>query len=304
MTGEKELKYHIPTYNELEQMLKNDKFGLKEITIDELMEPICPNGKIGQINQKSYGECYQDAANLALSNTPAGRALLRRSIQIGPYGYTVTLFGTKDKNGKPIKYKISYSELKQAQEQNITKKSLKEAGQYKQYTTGDADVVLFDLAIKKYRESINYIALDKHKATGNGDIPDYLSAGDPGSAMEWITGRKRQAKFFKTKTTVVSATTPNQTKTTELKNTNITEIETYLKKAMKTSIGITTIFKSNESIKKHGLYTNHAYAISYVDFDNGYVYLMNPHNTSATSSNKTRISLDFFLEYTGYIAYV
>lgn len=298
----KELKYHIPTYDELKQMIVNDNDS-KKITVNELLEPIAPNSTIGQINQHSYGECYQDAADLALSLTDSGQALLSRSIKETDKGYEVTLYGAKDKKGNvsPKKYFISHLTLKHAQEQNVNEETYMQAGAYKKYTSGDANVVLFDLAIAQYRKDTGYVPPKKHSSTKGGEN-DYLSAGHAGEVLTLITGKK----FFiitPRSTNVASESSVNTAskKVNKMANKDTSMIKKNLNIISKNqkSYAVTTTFVDVDGkIKDYDLFEAHAYAIKNIDIKNNKIYLIDSHNGNGKKDGKIHpVPLDIYYKY-------
>lgn len=294
----KELKYHIPTYNELKKMLENDAVEqnnysrlIRKITPEEIEEPIKPNARIGQSNQAGSGECYQNAADMALSYGKYGAQLLKNSIKESFLdGYDVTLYGTKDKNGKPIKYHFSSAELKNAQEEYINMTTVDAKGNrktvnVKRYSSGDADVVLLDLAIEKYRKETNYKLRPQDKKAVKG-YDDYLSGGLSGNVFQLITGKtgyREQYQFTKMVADAAAAgappkktynSNPNKDKLIETRLNNI-EIN-------KDRMASTCTFLCSDNkwanFKKYDLYEAHAYAIKSVNKEKGYVEISNPHS--------------------------
>lgn len=294
----RELKYHIPTYNELKKMLENDSVEQnnytrlsRKITPQEIEEPIKPNARIGQSNQAGSGECYQNAADMSLSYGKYGAQLLKNSIKESFLdGYDVTLYGAKDKNGKPIKYHVSSAELKNAQEEYIDMTTIDAKGNrktvnVKRYSSGDADVVLLDLAIEKYRKEINYkLRTQDTKAIKGYD--DYLSGGFTNKVFHLITGKNGYREVYQFTEMVADATDTGATskKKYTSKQNSKQSIEKRLNNIAnnKDKMASACTFLCSDSnwgtFKKYDLYESHAYAIKSVNKEKGYVEISNPHS--------------------------
>ena len=298
------LEYHIPTYKELQRMMDNtvvhyewydfitEENKKKNITYNEISESIIPDGKIGQSNQEGAGDCYQEAVDIALSLTPEGEKLLSKSIKFDKQGYYVTLYGAQQNlEGKyipvgsqkqykkvPRTYYISQKVLKIAQEEKLPN------GQ-KKYNSGDADMVLFSLAVEKYRKDTQTepeYARNRKNVLG---YDDYLSSGKGYINMQLITGKNvdvYRAKQYN----VVKPKDYNDPKSTELytyneimDNQKIYEILDQLSANKKSAITCQFgISNTNDSItNNYNLYNAHVYSIKNINPKDKTVTIINPH---------------------------
>lgn len=320
----KELEYHIPTYEELKNMLDCDSkkgYDYKYISESEIEEPIAPNSKIGQSNQASSGNCYQIASDIALDTNKSGQGTIKLSINknwdMRNKGYYVTLYGAKDKNGqvKPRTYFISQKELKEAQEKRVDmgyidnngdKKIRKNA---KKYTSGDADVVLLDIATEKYRQEANYKIVDRNKKSTKG-YDDYLSTGYGDEQLSLISGKKGHYEpYIKEKDVQYADQTIKGTpKTKKIKYNDKEKIDKRLKYIAdnKNNVNATAMFKvlsdgDSKEFKKFGLAENHLFTISSVDYKNNTVTIINPWY----GKNKPLVlSMHTFKKYCSSISYI
>ena len=119
------------------------------------------DGKIGHFKQGTSGDCYFLSSLQAISNTKGGQKIIADSIKKVNNTYKVQFAGAiKVKNNierqirnKQIRgkcyisgnYTITPNEIKIAQENN------KKTGKY---STGDLDVLIFELALEKYRKEL------------------------------------------------------------------------------------------------------------------------------------------------------
>ncbi|MBD5401428.1 hypothetical protein HDR58_01320 [bacterium] len=323
----KELQYHIPSYKELQQMLNNENkndFTMfsnlkKMITPKEIEEPIKPNSTIGYSAQEGSGECYLNASNMALSFSDKGAVLLKKSISESPMGgYYVTLYGAKDRKGNPIKYFISQKELKQAQEEYINMTSIqadgsKKTARYKRYSSGDADIVLLDLAIEKYRKASKYkLRYQDTKAVKGYD--DYLSGGFSARTLELITGKKGYRDTYQY---VENVKNNNLTSTANAKPVKGKSYKAYADRDKKLDLRLKNIAENQNLVistctflcadnnwgnfKKYNLYENHAYAIKSVNLKGGYAEISNPHNGNG---HIIKIPLTEFKKYVAGIDFI
>ena len=322
----KDLEYHIPTYYELSNMINNtdnNVFKHRGITPEDIEEPIVPNSRIGQSNQASSGNCYQIASDLALDTNLAGKLSLQFSIRknynVMHPGYYVTLFGAKDKNGnvKPRTYEISQKELKEAQEKYVNMRIEKD-GQVtvrkdaKKYTTGDADVVLLDIATERYRKETGHELLTRNKKEVKG-YDDYLSTGYGDEQLSLISGKKSHYKAYtRSKDVAVSDQDKNNqnkaTKTKRIEYSDKSAIEKDLKflEAHKDSTNATAMFKlysdgNRKEFEKYGLIELHLYAIDDINTKNNTVTITNPHNGKY---KKIVFPMSIFKKYCQSISYI
>lgn len=109
------------------------------------------NGKVSNTKQGLTGDCYLLSGLNSLSYSKFGREAIKNSIhQNKDNTITVTLKGVnKD-------YTITNQELKQASKKYVPDLDLdgKVHGYDKKYSTGDGDVLAFELAFEKYRKDL------------------------------------------------------------------------------------------------------------------------------------------------------
>lgn len=276
-----EIKYHIPSYKELENMLKNDspyekETGRHKIQFSELGEPIKPDGKIGQSNQAALGECYQNASNFALSYTEKGRELLKKSIKIQGDNYFVTLYGAKP---KPVTYEFTQAELKNAQEEYIKKNGKN----VKKYSYGDADIILLDLAVERYRKNSNYKLRERDTKAVKG-FDDYLSGGFVSQNLYLITGKLSYRVMYGPDNYFIGATRFDSARNKLNKQKKQKKVESmlkYLSKVGNENLAAGCTFKcvdKNWGVfgQKYDMHENHAYSIKKIDAQNDTITICNP----------------------------
>lgn len=323
----KELEYHIPTYSELEQMLldgqeqnQTTKISLitsSEITLDEIEEPIVPNKTIGQVNQESSGECYQDASNIALSFKKKGIKLLERSVKTNfiDGGYDVTLYGAK-RNGviKPVTYHFTKEQLRDAQSKMV---KFKDGYEGKKYSSGDANIVLLDLAVEKYRKDNNHKLLARNTRMVKG-FDDYLSSGFIHENLELITGKKG---FVQTYTRRVGVENSAEGRNKGTDHTYLIGID--INKKINNKLKSLSIHNDSEiagctfgvtkdgnwkEFKQYGLFEAHVFAIESVNLKKGIVYISNPHSSNAKMGKGSQtinpIPIDIFKKYVSTISWI
>ena len=304
----RDLAYHIPTYDELSSMLDTDKFktfsffNTKTIIASEIEEPIIPDGKIGQTNQQGSGDCYQNATDIALSVSNKGRALLQKSIQRASDGsYFVTLYGAQksSKTGKyvpvnqtdntkqvPITYRITQLELKKAQETLLPNGN-------KKYPSGDADMVLLDMAVERYRRSTQATPQYAKNRKNVKGYDDYLSTGNSAVNIQLITGKKGYIQTFKQRYDETARSTDGKMNT-KIKYKHIHDENNVIKnlKLLERSpekIVLNCTFVSNGDWKnfkqKYKLYEAHAYAVASYNSKTGVVTVIDPHNGKNRPTN-------------------
>ncbi len=295
----KELSYYIPTYAELSNMLNNDLGDYqtwkmfkkteveyidyqKKITPDEILEPVRPDGVIGEFNQAGSGDCYQLGTCAALSYNEKGATLLKKSIKTTEDGnYIVTLYGAKD---KPATYEFTREQLKEAQEKTVRIKNTDNNGKVtyetaKKYPYGDADLVLLDMAVEKYRKSTGYKLPYKNTKAVKG-YDDYLSTGHPGMNLQLITGKTGYIESYATPEPLAEGSTSLKTTYTP-KPKREALIKARLEKLTNPNVVSSCMFYCADNnwnnFKKYNLYENHVYAIQSVDYKNRVVKIANPH---------------------------
>lgn len=277
----RELKYHIPSYQELKNMLKNDSpyeedSDRNKIQTKEIIEPIKPNGKIGQSNQAYSGECYQNASNFALSYTKKGQKLLANSISIGKDKHKVTFHGAQP---KPVTYEISQQELTDAQEEYINVNGQKQ----KKYSYGDADIILIDLAVERYRKSINYKLRNCDTKEVKG-FDDYLSGGCISRHLSLITGKLGYLGNYIDFNNQLSNSTKLKSfdnETLEKKKNKVVPLLNFLCKLGNENIAAGCSFRcvdGNWGVfgQKYDMHEKHSYAIKEINIDNKTITICNP----------------------------
>lgn len=300
---QKEIEYHIPSYQELKYMLNNDSTYKKDaskykITIDEIAEPIKPNKKIGQSNQALVGECYQDVSLYSLSYSKKGSDLLEKSIKVSSDGYEVTLYGAKP---KPVSYKFSNSELKKVQEEYV---KLKNGQTQKKYSYGDADIMLLNLAIEKYRKETGYILRDSDKKDNKG-FDDYVSGGYISRNLALITGKTPYRSAYNNQNYLIMNKEDNADIIKE-KQTNVNQILKLLSKLGNENFAGGCTFKCVDKnwtkfAKNYDLHEAHAYALKNIDLDKNIITVCNPwHGKNADM----KVPLEEFVKYVESIQYI
>lgn len=162
------------------------------------------DGYIGDSCQDRRGDCYFLASLNAIRNTKGGQALLKKNCRKNKDGsYTVTLPGANkirkeyDKNGKPCEVTGTYK---------ITPEALEKAAKSRNYSSGDIEVVAYELAMEAYRAEM-YLTNKQNGQLGNsssltaegqvgfegfGRNGDILSSGNGWDAGFLLTGQKSE----------------------------------------------------------------------------------------------------------------
>lgn len=116
------------------------------------------DGQIGDFKQGTTGDCWLLSGLKSLSVTPIGADIIRNSITKNEDGTVTVNFKGANKS-----YTITEEEFNETAKEAITNP---DGVQEKKFATGDADVLLFELAMKKLK---NEMAEGK---TGS-DLPNY-----------------------------------------------------------------------------------------------------------------------------------
>ncbi len=216
---------------------------------------IKPNGQIDKdFMQNSIGDCWLLAAIRAISQTPKGKEILNKSLKFDDKGNIIVNLKGPNKS-----YIITQEELEGLNE----------------FSSGDADVRAFEIAIGRYfsdKRGINPL--------------NNLDGNNPAIAYEILTGKgglniiKFYSSVFKpiTDAQIDDFNKPNHIAVASAnKDLNIFDNKVY---------------KSKEGFK---LQEHHAYTIKGSDKDN--VYLINPWDTSKI----TTVSRETFKSFFGYI---
>lgn len=302
----RELKYHIPSYKELKNMLKNDSpyeedLDRNKIQTKEIIEPIKPNGEIGQSNQAYLGECYQDASNFALSYTPKGQKLLANSISIGKDKYKVTFHGAQP---KPVTYEISQQELTAAQEEYINVNGKKQ----KKYSHGDADIILMDLAVERYRKSINYKLRNCDKKDIKG-FDDYLSGGSIANHLSLITGKLGYLgnySDFNNQLSNLQKLNSFDSEILDKKKNKVVPLLNFLSKLGNENLAAGCSFRCVDGDwgnfgQKYDMHECHSYSIKNIDKNNQTITICNP--WWGKDAEKI-VPFEEFIKYVEYIHYI
>ncbi|MBQ8475891.1 hypothetical protein IJ531_02400, partial [bacterium] len=228
------------------------------------------DGKIGETNQRSTGDCWLLSGVNALSYTEAGRQAIKEALDYQPNGDTIVhLKGVGD-------YTITNAELEQI-------KAQQESGNGK-YSTGDDDMLILELAVEKVFEDMakrNFIfsqdAPSEYESSYalNGDLNTNgttINGGSSTELMYLLTGKKTE--FLKTKDDMRKALDEFDGKNTAL-GASIGSVSPAIKDI------------NGQTITLPG---NHAYAIKNVEGDK--VTIVNPWD----SSKEIVISKETFLE--------
>lgn len=199
------------------------------------------DGVIGDTKQQSIGDCWILSGTNALRDIPKGAKAIKDAIKKNPDGsVTVTLKGVKRS------YTFTPDEIGA---HDYTKTN-------KEYSTGDVDMNLIEMAITRYRKEI--IPEDETQRTGkikNASPEDPVKGGLLEEAIEYLTGVK--SKVGKTEK----------------------EIDKMLKNKIEHESRYVTMvqFKEKHSTNKD-ITNNHAYQVKRVTEDT--VYVVNPWDSS------------------------
>lgn len=185
------------------------------------------DGKIDDFKQMGYGDCWLLASLNALKDTDIGTKLIKESVVHKSNGdITINLKGVKKS------YTFTPEEVVQAI--NNGKKS------GKRYSEGDVDVVLFELAVQKFRRE------------DNRD----LNSGTMDEGFKILTGVSSLVSVF-----------------------GIAEpFMLDAKKKNPEKYALIAAFEGPDYSVSYDIENQHAYSISRVDDKN--VYIVNPHDTS------------------------
>lgn len=185
------------------------------------------DGKIDDFKQMGYGDCWLLASLNALKDTVIGSKLIKESVIHKSNGdITINLKGVKKS------YTFTPEEIVQAINDG------KKIG--KRYSEGDIDVVLFELAVQRFRKE------------DNRD----LNSGTMDEGFKILTGKSSMMSFF-----------------------GIAEpFMLDAKKKNPEKYALIAAFEGPDYSVSYDIENQHAYSISRVDDKN--VYIVNPHDTS------------------------
>ncbi len=253
------------------------------------------DGYIGDFKQGGIGDCWMLSGLKAMACTPGGIAAIKQAITKNADGSITVNF--KGVNGS---YKITKEEFNKAlNDVTISPDGVKEY----RYSTGDADALIFELAVEKYRKDL---LADKYK---DANIPNYakivmdkqspLDGGVSSQLFYMLTGKEACTITFN------DITSPDG-KNVILKN-NQSQFEEFFDKysinPKKYAVG--THVKKGEDVsvfdvtgKIIKLTPEHQYAIEGV-LSNNFI-LSNPHD----SAKKIILSKDEFMKAFSGVEYV
>ena len=204
------------------------------------------DGIIGDTEQESVGDCWILAGVNSLRETEIGAKILNDSIVQNDDGSVTVLL-----NGLGQEYTFSPEEIALNQYQTPDK----------EYSSGDTDMNLIEMAIGKYREELiasgDYTANSRNldrTAGGNATVEDPLKGGQLDEAIYYLTGIK--PSYNKDKAGIEDAL-------------NTMKNDTEIKYA--TTVNF---LEADPSVTSGKIVTKHAYSLVSVDDDN--VYLVNP----------------------------
>lgn len=242
------------------------------------------DGKIGNFRQRKTGDCYLLSSLVALSKTTVGAEILKNNIKKDKAGgYRITLPGAimckNDymKNGKKCYITGEY---------HITKADIQRARkQYDKYSSGDLDVLLYELAFEKYRKEVlktnraNNQNSEYNMAgqyTGNGTMNDPLKAGQTQDATFILTGHK--SKVYSISSENVAAINSEDIKSINVQEEKISQRATrkILEKMAKEPkrYAMTFYLKLDSGKPEYGYH-----ALSVTRVEGNRVYFVNPWNS-------------------------
>lgn len=173
------------------------------------------DGKFDTAYQIGKGDCYLLASINALSQTEAGQKILQDNVKVsindkGEKVYTITFPGAEkarealiNGTGEVNIGKLPADKVHIQGSYTITESELEEAAKRagKDYSAGDKDVLLYEVAYERYREDVSQTIkdnkLDPNKTSyiaglGISSRPgdDYLSGGNTSEATFILTGQQ------------------------------------------------------------------------------------------------------------------
>ena len=155
------------------------------------------DGIIGNFKQGKIADCYILSALISLANTEIGAEILKNNIKnIANNSYEVTLPGAEIVNNN---YKLENKKSFITGKYIITSSEIENARKSGKYSSGDLDVLIYELAFEKYREEVlKTKEINKQKSeygqagqyTGDGTFLDPLNGGNSHDAIFILTGKK------------------------------------------------------------------------------------------------------------------
>ncbi len=117
------------------------------------------NGEIDEeVSQGNTGDCWLIAGVLALNASETGKRIIKESIQPNPDGSVTVHF-----KGKNVSYTISADEIKEHDTDDVL---------LDEYSNGDNDMLVIELAIEKYLDSLDSPFYKNDESSIDGGISD------------------------------------------------------------------------------------------------------------------------------------
>lgn len=133
------------------------------------------NGKFSDVKQGQQEDSWLLSGLKSLSETKHGRRILRESMKATDDGVIIKLKGVNRE------YNVTKSEIKRASREYVTlfDENGKVKGYKKNYSSGDGDVLAFEIALKKYQDDLR-----NGRIVANSSLPkcanQFSSKGDLG----------------------------------------------------------------------------------------------------------------------------
>lgn len=191
----------IGSFGEIKSISEYDK----DDNLIKKQEDFAKDGNIGTSYQGNTGDCYLLAAINALSQSSIGQEILRNNIsentdKNGQKVYTVKFPGAQ-KAANSLKNNLEKSKVYIKGEYTVTQAEMDAANKnFKAFSYGDQDVLLYELAFDKYRndvkqtveenninvnETYNYAGLEGYK-----DINNPINGGFGSEVKLILTGQR------------------------------------------------------------------------------------------------------------------
>jgi len=253
------------------------------------------DGYIGDFKQGGIGDCWMLSGLKAMACTPGGIAAIKQAITKNADGSVTVNF-----KGVDTSYKITKEDFNRAQNDcNISPDGVKE----NKYSTGDADALIFEIAVEKYRKDL---LEGKYK---DANIPNYakivmneqspLDGGVSSQLFYMLTGKEACTITFN------DITSPDGKEVLLKNNSNQFDefFDKYSINPKKYAVGthvrkgenISVVDITGKSIK---LIPEHQYAIEGVLANN--IILSNPHN----SAKKIILTKEEFMKAFSGVEYI
>lgn len=246
-------------FKELEKIINSDRL--------ELLYELDYDGEIGDFMQQSTGDCWLLSGILSLNATKEGRKILEEALTFNPDNSVTVHF-----KGLNVSYTITPEEILEAQ-------ALSESYN-RTYTSGDNDVLIFELATEKLRRDI---MAGKVKMPPEEYFGYHEDNGNPGGGIEG--GRTKQFIYFLTgkKSDTLSASNDKEV-------LNINKIKDFCLKRLKdfkqgtVSLSFSCLYNIHSATTVDGEVFKaslgnygHGYAIT--DMTESTITIVDPHNS-------------------------